>query len=122
MDQRRAAGPVGGPADRPGTDILTGRTGEEACLAASTGVATSDDVVKCILAGADVGVMTTSAILYGGIGAMTTLVGGLRRWMEEREVTALGDMRGMLSWQRSKDRSAYTRANYVRILKRYAAS
>ena len=50
--------------------ILAGRT--KASLAASTGVATSADVVKCLLAGADV-VMTTSALLRDGIGYM-------RRW------------------------------------------
>lgn len=102
------------------TAILAGRTGQ-ASLAAATGVATAGDVVKCILAGADV-VMTTSAILHHGIDEMATLVNGLRRWMEERGFTKLDEMRGMMSWQRSKDRSVYTRANYLRILERYSAS
>jgi dihydroorotate dehydrogenase (fumarate) len=57
--------------------------------------------------------MTTSAILHGGIDEMSTLLNGLRRWMDEREFTALGDMRGMLSWHRSRDRSVYTRASYL---------
>jgi dihydroorotate dehydrogenase (fumarate) len=98
--------------------ILAGRT--RASLAASTGVATVTDVVKCLLAGADV-VMTTSALLRHDIGYMSTLTNGLRIWMEEREIASLADMRGMMSWQRSRDRSAYTRANYLRILERYAA-
>ncbi len=101
------------------TAILAGRT-NQACLATSTGVATPADVVKCILAGADV-VMTTSAILHGGIGEMRNLVNGLQRWMEEREFDALVEMRGMLSWQRSKDRGIYDRASYLRILERYVA-
>ena len=101
------------------TAILAGRT-NRACLATSTGVATPADVVKCILAGADV-VMTTSAILHGGIGEMRNLVNGLQRWMEEREFDALVEMRGMLSWQRSKDRGIYDRASYLRILERYVA-
>ena len=102
------------------TAILAGRT-DGASIAAATGVATSADVVKCVLAGADV-VMTTSAILHGGIDTMSGLIDGLRRWMEEREFAALGDMRGVLSWHRSKDRSVYTRANYLRILERYSES
>jgi dihydroorotate dehydrogenase (fumarate) len=96
--------------------ILAGRT--RASLAASTGVATVTDVVKYLLAGADV-VMTTSALLRHDIEYMSTLINGLQTWMEEREVSSLADMRGMMSWQRSRDRSVYTRANYLRILERY---
>jgi dihydroorotate dehydrogenase (fumarate) len=97
--------------------ILAGRT--RASLAASTGVATVDDVVKGLLAGADV-VMTTSALLRHDIDYMATLTGQLRQWMAEREIASLADMRGMMSWQRSRDRSVYTRANYLRILEGYA--
>jgi dihydroorotate dehydrogenase (fumarate) len=100
------------------TAILAGRV--PASLATSSGVAGTAEVVKSILAGADA-VMTTSAILRDGVGAMTTMVNGLRRWMEEREIADLGAMRGMMSWERSRDRSVYTRANYLRILERYSA-
>jgi dihydroorotate dehydrogenase (fumarate) len=100
------------------TAILAGRT-NSASIATATGIAGSDDVVKAILAGADA-VMTTSALLHGGVGKMTDLVSGLQRWMEEREFATLNDMRGIMSWQRSKDRSAYTRASYLRILEHYA--
>lgn len=99
--------------------ILAGRT--KASLAASSGVRQVSDVVKCLLAGADV-VMTTSALLREGIGYMATLVRGLDQWMQEREIASLADMRGMMSWQRNRDRSVYTRANYLRILEHYAAS
>jgi dihydroorotate dehydrogenase (fumarate) len=98
--------------------ILAGRT--KASLAASTGVSSVDDVVKCLLAGADV-VMTASALLRNGIGFMSTLTTGLYQWMQDREIATLSDMRGMMSWQRSRDRSVYTRANYLRILERYTA-
>jgi dihydroorotate dehydrogenase (fumarate) len=101
------------------TAILSGRT--TASLAVSTGVATADDVVRCILAGADA-VMATSAILRHGIPEMTVLRDGLRRWMEEREFASVADMRGVMSWGCSRDRSAYTRANYLRILERYSAA
>ena len=100
------------------TAILSGRVGE-ASLAVTSGVRTADDVVKAILAGADA-VMTTSAILEGGPQTMTTLVDGLRRWMHERQFATLAQMRGLMSWERSKDRSVYTRANYLRILERYS--
>jgi dihydroorotate dehydrogenase (fumarate) len=98
--------------------MLSGRT--QASLAASGGVSGVTDVVKYLLAGADV-VMTTSALLRNDIKYMATLAGGLHKWMEEREIASLADMRGMMSWHRSRDRDVYTRANYLRILERYAA-
>jgi dihydroorotate dehydrogenase (fumarate) len=98
--------------------ILSGRT--KASLAASTGVSDVAGVVKYVLAGADA-VMTTSALLRHGVGYMSTLVDGLRAWMEEREIASLDDMRGMMSLLRSHDQSAYSRANYIRILGHYAA-
>ena len=100
------------------TAILAGRT-NNASIATSTGITGPDDVVKAILAGADA-VMTTSALLRGGVGEVTNLVAGLQRWMEERDFANLDDMRGIMSWQHSRDRSAYTRAKYLRILDRYA--
>jgi dihydroorotate dehydrogenase (fumarate) len=101
------------------TAILSGRI--KASLAVSTGVSHVDDVVKALLAGADT-VMVTGALLRDGIGYMATLTNGLRQWMEAREITTLSDMRGMMSWQRSRDRSVYTRANYMRILEHYVAA
>jgi dihydroorotate dehydrogenase (fumarate) len=98
--------------------ILAGRI--RASLAASTGVSSIPDVVKCLLAGADV-VMTTSALLRHDIEYMSTLVSGLSTWMDEREISSVANLRGMMSWQRSRDRSVYTRANYLRILEQYAA-
>jgi dihydroorotate dehydrogenase (fumarate) len=97
--------------------ILSGRV--NASLAASGGVSCATDVVKYLLAGADV-VMTASALLRHDISYMTALVGGLARWMEVRGIASLADLRGMLSWRRSPERDAYTRANYLRILERYA--
>ena len=101
------------------TAILSGRT--TASLATSSGVAIADGVVKCILAGADA-VMATSAILRHGVGGMTVPRDGLHRWMEEREFACVADMRGVMSWARSRDRSVYTRADYLRILDRYSAA
>jgi dihydroorotate dehydrogenase (fumarate) len=98
--------------------ILSGRT--KASLAGSGGVSTVDDVVKYLLAGADV-VMTTSALLRYDIEHMTTLVDGLRRWLDEREVASLDGLRGIMSWRQSVAREVYTRANYLRILEGYAA-
>ena len=97
--------------------ILSGRI--KASLAASTGVSGVTDVVKYLLAGADV-VMTTSALLRNDISYMKALTVGLQMWMEEREIASLAGMRGMLNWERGSDKGAYARANYLRILEHYA--
>ncbi|HEX3996469.1 MAG TPA: dihydroorotate dehydrogenase-like protein, partial [Acetobacteraceae bacterium] len=97
--------------------ILSGRT--TASLAASGGVATVDDVVKYLLAGADV-VMTASALLRHDIEYMATLVNGLRRWMDERDIASLDGIRGMMSWRQGVAANLYSRANYLRILEGYA--
>jgi dihydroorotate dehydrogenase (fumarate) len=99
--------------------ILAGRA--KASLALSTGVSTVDDVVKGLLAGADV-VMTTSALLRADIAYMSKLTSGLKTWMEKREIRSLPDMRGMMSWERSRDKSVYTRANYIRMLESYMSA
>ncbi len=52
-------------------------------LAASTGVDSADEVIKYLLAGADV-VMTTASLLRHGIGHMKELRGGLERWLAAR--------------------------------------
>lgn len=96
---------------------LAGRV--DASLAASSGVETSDEVVKYVLAGADA-VMTTSSLLRHGLGHMRTLVDGLRDWMDARGTT-VAQMRGRMSQLRVADPTAYERANYIRILQEWKA-
>jgi dihydroorotate dehydrogenase (fumarate) len=88
-------------------------------LAAGTGVESSEEVIKYLLAGADV-VMTTSALLRHGIGHLGTLLTGLTEWMQVHNFGSLSDMRGRLSQRTLKDPVAYERVNYVRILQKPA--
>ena len=96
--------------------ILYGRV--NASLAATTGVRSSDEVVKYLLAGADA-VMTTAALLKNGIEYLTPLVEGMERWMEEREYASLADLKGAMSQLHLADPSAFERANYIKILENY---
>jgi len=84
-------------------------------LAASTGVDSSAEVIKYLLAGADV-VMTTSALLRHGIGHLNMLLAGLREWLKGNDIASLSDMRGRMSQRKLKDPVAYERANYIKIL------
>ena len=98
--------------------VLSGRI--EASLAATTGVETPEDVVKYLLAGADV-VMTTSALLRHGIGHMKALVDGLAEWLAARGATSPEAIRGRLSRSnaRNTEAEAYERANYIRVLQSF---
>jgi dihydroorotate dehydrogenase (fumarate) len=95
---------------------LSGRFG--ASLAASTGVESSDEVIKYLLAGADV-VMTTSALLKHGTGHMKVLLDGLTTWLAARDLTKLDSIRGRMSQRYIADKTAFARANYIRVLQGY---
>jgi dihydroorotate dehydrogenase (fumarate) len=97
--------------------ILAGQI--DASLAATTGVATAAEVVKYLLAGADV-VMATSVLLRYGVGHMRVLNAELETWLEARKVT-VDDIRGRMSRQRLNDPTAFERANYIRILQGWSA-
>ncbi len=99
--------------------ILSGRL--KASLAATTGVASADEVVKYILAGADV-VMSTSALLKRGAGHMATLTEGLEDWLLARGFPSVDDARGLLSQRRIDNPEAFERANYIKILQGYEAA
>jgi dihydroorotate dehydrogenase (fumarate) len=91
-----------------------------ASLAATTGVYTSEDVVKYLLAGADV-VMSTSALLKHGVGHMRTLRDGLVEWLDARDIDTVSRIRGLLSQGKVANPEDYERANYIKILQGYAA-
>ncbi|MBV8151078.1 MAG: dihydroorotate dehydrogenase-like protein [Candidatus Eremiobacteraeota bacterium] len=89
-------------------------------LAASSGVQTSEEVIKYVLAGADV-VMTTSALLRNGVEHIASLVDGLQFWLDANGFRSVEAARGMFSHARVADPTAFERANYVHVLHSYAA-
>lgn len=93
--------------------ILYGRV--RPTLVATGGVATPEDGIKALLAGADA-VQMVSAILRQGpqyFGVMRT---GLERWMERHGLARLNDVRGVASLARAADPAAFERAHYIRSL------
>lgn len=93
--------------------LLAGRL--NLSLAATSGVETADEVVKYVLAGADV-VMTTSALLRHGIDHMASLVDGLQFWLESKGFSSVSEARGIFSHSRISDPIAFERANYIHVL------
>ncbi|HPO16758.1 MAG TPA: dihydroorotate dehydrogenase-like protein [Candidatus Hydrogenedentes bacterium] len=97
--------------------ILYGRVKMD--MAISGGVHTSEDVVKCMMAGANVA-MTTSALLKFGISHLETLQKGLVEWMEEHEYESIEMMQGSMSQKSVAQPAAFERANYMRVLTTYS--
>ena len=94
--------------------LLHGRIG--ASLAATTGVEGSTELIKYLLAGADV-VMTASALLRHGPEHATVLLDGLSAWMARKGFKALDELRGMLSVAPGTEAAGHERAAYVTELR-----
>ncbi|MBK8942643.1 MAG: dihydroorotate dehydrogenase-like protein [Polyangiaceae bacterium] len=89
-----------------------------ASLAASTGVESPVEVVKYLLAGADV-VMTTSSLLRHGAGHLAELRAGLETWLSAHDYASVAQARGSMSHRKVSDPTAFERGNYVRALESY---
>jgi len=87
-----------------------------ASLAATTGVEGPADVIKYLLAGADV-VMTASALIRHGPGHAGVLLDGLSGWMARKGYPSVAGVRGMLTLPPGTDRAAYEREGYVRAMR-----
>ena len=99
--------------------ILYGRL--PVSLAATRGVESATEVVKYLMAGADV-TMTTSALLRNGAGYLKTLVTDLEEWMVRREYESVTQMKGSMSQRNVADPSAFERANYIKVLESYKSA
>jgi dihydroorotate dehydrogenase (fumarate) len=84
-------------------------------LALTTGVHTSQDAIKAIMAGANVA-MTTSALLKRGTQAIAQILDGMEVWMTENEYVSVQQMRGSMSQGAVAEPAAFERANYMKVL------
>ncbi len=105
--------PAEGRLPRAWIALLAGRV--VASLAATTGVEEPDDVVRYLLAGADV-VMTASALIRHGPGYAGVLLDGLSAWLARKGFAGASDARGLLAVPEGADGAAYERAAYVSAL------
>ena len=87
----------------------------DASFAATSGVQGAVEVVKYLLAGADV-VMTASSLYRHGIEHLATMNRELTQWMQRLNFDSIEGFRGVLSQQNIHDTTAYERANYIRIM------
>lgn len=96
--------------------VLAGRI--DASIAATSGVRTATEVIKYLLAGADV-VMTTSSLLRSGPHHMADLLRGLAQWMVDKGYENVDQLRGAMSQRQVLDPAAFERANYIKVLQSY---
>jgi dihydroorotate dehydrogenase (fumarate) len=84
-------------------------------LAATTGVQSAVEVIKYILAGADV-VMTASSLYKNGLSYLKTMNKELQDWMYMMGFDDINSFKGSMSQKNISDPTAYERANYIKIL------
>jgi dihydroorotate dehydrogenase (fumarate) len=97
--------------------ILSGRVQTD--FAITGGVHTAQDVLKSMMAGAQV-VEIASAILKNGIGYLKTIENDLIAWMVEHEYESIQQMQGSMSQRSVANPNAFLRANYLKVLSSYA--
>jgi len=95
------------------------RGGLTCSLAAASGVHDGADVLKLLLAGADV-VTTTSALLLHGPEHLRVMERFVREWMADRDYDSVAQLRGSMSRDHVPDPQVYERANYHRVLHGWA--
>jgi dihydroorotate dehydrogenase (fumarate) len=96
--------------------LLSGRV--EADLAVTSGVHDAEDVIKALLAGSTV-TMMTSALLKRGAGHAGTVLADMRHWLEEREYESTNQLRGSMAVGNAPNPDAFVRANYMKMLVTY---
>jgi len=90
----------------------------DAQLAATGGIHHGQDVVKAIMAGANV-TMMASALLMNGIEHLRVVEQQLCEWMDQYEYSSLDAMRGTLSQVHCDNPAEFERSQYMRALTTY---
>ena len=88
----------------------------DADLAITGGVHTVEDVVKSLMAGANVAMMASALILHG-VDHLAKVSGELNEWLDRYAYTSVKDVRGLLSHAQIGDSAALERANYLNVLR-----
>lgn len=87
-------------------------------LAVSGGVHTAADVIRSVMAGASVAMMT-SALLRNGISHLAQVVRELEDWLMAHDIQALHQIQGRMSHRSIAEPAAFERAYYLRVLNSY---
>jgi dihydroorotate dehydrogenase (fumarate) len=88
-------------------------------LAVTGGVHGLAQVLKSMMVGARVAMMT-SALLQNGIAYLRRVRTDLLEWMEQHGYASIGQMQGSMSYRAVAEPAAFERANYMKVLSSYA--
>ncbi len=99
--------------------VLFGRI--KASLAATTGIHSSEDVIKMVMSGADA-TMLCSVLLRYGPDHTKVIIQGIEKWMEEHEYKSIAQMKGSMSQKSCVNPETFERANYMKTLQSYKES
>ena len=94
--------------------ILYGKINAD--LALTSGIHTSRDVLKAMMAGAQVAMIASELLWDGSIQRIKEILDHTQTWMEEHEYTSIKQMQGSMSQRSVKDPGAFERANYMKVL------
>jgi dihydroorotate dehydrogenase (fumarate) len=93
--------------------ILYGRIPVD--FAITSGVHTHEDLLKAMMAGANVA-MLASELLEHGVGRIGEILQEMAGWMETNEYESVAQMRGSMSQRHVAEPAAFERANYMKVL------
>jgi dihydroorotate dehydrogenase (fumarate) len=96
--------------------ILYGRI--KADLAATSGIHTGKDVIKMLMAGADV-TMLCSILFSKGLGSIREIETEMAEWLSEHDYQSVRQLQGSMSQKYCADPAAFERAQYMRTLLSY---
>jgi dihydroorotate dehydrogenase (fumarate) len=88
-------------------------------MAITGGVHTADDVLKSMMVGARIAMMT-SALLEHGIAHISDVLRDLCSWMEKHEYESIRQMLGSMARRAVPNPSDFERSNYMKVLSSYA--
>ncbi len=84
-------------------------------FAVTRGVHSYEDVLKGVMAGANV-TMMASELLRNGVQRIGLVVQEVAQWLEDHEYHSLKQARGSMSQQNVAEPAAFERANYMKVL------
>jgi dihydroorotate dehydrogenase (fumarate) len=96
--------------------ILCGHV--RASLAATSGIHRASDVLKMLMAGADV-TMLCSVLIRHGVKQIATIERDLVAWLEENEYESVAQLKGSLSQKKCPAPGEFERAQYMRAISSY---
>lgn len=87
-------------------------------LGATSGIHTAEDILKMVMAGADV-TMMCSALLKNGTDYAADVLSEVETWMKQHEYKSIQQMKGSMSQKSCSNPEIFQRANYIKSLKSY---